>query len=149
MLVEQAGDHVGIVVAPQQLRAQRLNVLLNALEHWAQAEFWVVQKAQQKLHLAVARAAAQTSKTRVRAIGPQYHGFNGIGKGQLPIVVGVDPNLDRSPLAVFEKHVAQRADLLAVERAKAIDHVHSPHVRMHQHLQRALNLGLRYGGNGH
>ena len=128
MLVEQAGDHVGIVIAPQQLRAQRLHVLLNALEHWAQAEFRVVQKAQQKLHLAIARAAAQTGKTRVRAIGSQYHGFDGIGKGQLPIVVGVDSDLNRGVLAVFEKHVAQRVDLLAVERAKAIDHVHSPHI---------------------
>ena len=103
-------------------------MLLNALEHWAQAKFRIVQKAQQKLHLAIARAAAQAGETRVHAIGPQDRSFDGIGKGQLPIVVGVDSDLNLGPLAQFEKHVAERADLLAVERAKAIDHVHSPHV---------------------
>ena len=76
--VEQTRNHIGIVIAPHQLRPHRLDVLLDALENRSQAVFRVVEKPDQQFHLAVASAAAEASDTGIEHVGAPHDRLHGV-----------------------------------------------------------------------
>ena len=120
MLVEHPGHHVGVVEAPLQGLAHRLDVVLDAVQDRPQPELGVVQKAEQQLHRAVARPAPETRHAGVQPVGALDRRLHGVGEGELPVVVGVHADFlaGRRGVAPEGGHVV--VDLLAVERAEAV-----------------------------
>ena len=87
MQVAQAGQQIGQVIAPEQFRAHRLDVILHAIEDGAKLVFRIMQKTDEQFHRAIARAAAQAGHGGVEEIGALDDAFDGVGVGQLQIVV--------------------------------------------------------------
>ncbi len=122
MLVELAGDVVLGVRPPLDRLAQRQQMVLEHVVDRPDAELRVAEEADQQLHRAVARPAAQAGHRGVDPVGAVDDRLDRVGEGQLLVVVGVDADLLAGRLAKGQVLLHQQLDLLGVQRAEAVDH---------------------------
>jgi hypothetical protein len=85
----------------------------------------------------------------VDAVGTVDDRFDGVGEGQLLVVVGVDADLLAGALERLAVLLDQHLDLLGVERAEAVDDHDGAGRSLDQHLQRLRHLRVLHGRNGH
>ena len=135
MQVAQARQQIGQVIAPQQFRAHRLNVILHAIEDGAKLVFWVVQKTDEQFHRAIARAAAQTGHGGVQIIGALDDAFDGVGVGQLQIIMRMHADFLARRFAMRKIFLDHVAHLLAVKRAETVDQINRFDFGFGQHFQ--------------
>ena len=103
--------------------AQRQEVLLDALDHRAQVKLGILEERQQELERTVAGAAAEPGDGGVQPIGADDERLDGVGVGQLHVVVGVDADLLARAFQAAEEAHHDVVDLLGVERAVAVHDV--------------------------
>jgi len=91
MQVELARDVVLHVRPPLDLAAQRQQLLFQSLVDGPNMEFRVAQETNQQFHRAVPGPPAHAVDGAVHAVGAEDDGLDGVGVGQLLVVVGMEP----------------------------------------------------------
>ena len=149
VLVQHAGEQIRQVVAPKQFGAHRLDVVLHAVEHRAQLIFWIVQEGEEQLHRAIARAAAEAGDGGVEKIRALDDAFDGVGEGELHVVVHVNAHFLAGRFAVAEIFFHQRMDALAVKRAETVHDVNRLGLGFREHFQTLVQFAVGNGRGGH
>ena len=91
MLIEEACNHILNVVAPYcALRLDLLGVFFDELQYREHVVLRIFEEAEQEFHCTVARAATHCAVGGVEPINAVADCLDGVGKGKLLIVVGVD-----------------------------------------------------------
>jgi hypothetical protein len=124
MGVDLAGDLVRNGRAPVEFLLHRQDRVLDQLEHRAQFELRIAQEAEQQFRRAVARAAPEAHHGRIHAVAAQDDGLDGVGEGELQIVVGVHADFLAGAFERLHVLAHQVVDLLAVQVAVAVHHHH-------------------------
>ena len=97
--------------------------------------FGIVQEGEEQFHRAIARAAAQAGHGGVEKIGAFDDAFDGVGKGQLHVVVHVHAHFLARRLAVMQVFLHQLVNPLAVKRAETVHDVNRLRLGLGQHFQ--------------
>lgn len=147
MLVEDAVDEVGDLVAPEPFLLHLHEVLLDEGEDGADVVLGVFQKTEEELGGAVAGGAAHAEDAAVDVVDALDDALNRIREGELLVVVAVDADL----LALEDTHVflGEVVDLLGVEVAEAVDEVDDVEVGVGELVEGFLEVGLEDVGCGH
>ena len=149
MLVEEAGDHVRDEGTPFLGAAHGHQVILQQLEYRAEVELGVFEEAKQQFHRAVAGAAAETEHGGVDAVRALDDRLNGVGEGELHVVVRVDADLFAGGVGHGDVFFDKRTNLLVIKRAVAVDDDDGFHRGLGEDFQCLVNLGIGDGADGH
>ena len=147
MLVQDARYEIWDDVAPLDLLAHRDHVVLNDFEDGRQVEFRILQETDEQFEAAIAGAAADAVQRAVHVVGVVDDAFDGVRVGELLLVVAMDANRLAGQVLLIElDHIF---DLLAIERAEAIDDVHHVHGRFGELIERFDEVGFDLLRDGH
>lgn len=116
-----AGNHIWDQITPLDLLSHRDQIVLYELQDRDQIEFRIFQEANQQFQTAVARASPDTVKRAVKIFGVVDNALDSVGVGKLLLVMAMNPHLLAGQ--VFAVELDQILDLLAIQRAEAIDHI--------------------------
>ena len=102
-----------------------------------------MQEAEQQLHLAVAGATAHAGEAGVEVVGALDERLDGVGEGQLAVVVAMDADLLALASDYLQVSLHERLDLLRIQKAEAVDDIDDTHRCFGKHLERFIQLPLR------
>jgi len=148
-LVELAADVVGDAGAPVEFLAEGDEVVLQELEDGTELEFGVAEEAEEEFHGAVAGAAAEAGHGGVYAVGAVDDAFDGVGEGELEVVVHVEADFFFGVFAGFEVLLDEHFDLLGVEGAVGVDDDEGVGGGFGEDIQGLIEFGFLDGGDGH
>ena len=121
--VQLARKHVRYAVAPENIFFKGQNLRTDGFQNGHQVEFGILQKAHQQLQRTVAGAASQTIERAIHVIGILDNRLNGIGIGQLLLIVTVNTNFGF--LYVLFEFLQVVVHIFAVQRPETVHNVHS------------------------
>ena len=124
-------------------------MILQQLENRAEVELRVFEEAKQQFHRAVAGTAAETEHGGVDAVGTLNDRLDGVGEGELHVVVRVDADLFAGGVGHGDVFFDERTNLLVIKRAVTVDDDDGFHRGLGEDFQRFVNLGIGDGADGH
>ncbi len=146
--VEHARNHLRNDVAPFVLLVQREEQFFDGVEHRAQIVLRILEEAEEQFCGAVAGATTHAGHGTVEVVHVVYDGLDGVGEGELLVVVTVEAEL----LVLHDAFVAGEflIDVFLVEGSEAIDEVEHVGLAFFLHLvERFVKFRTAVAAHGH
>ena len=134
--VQKSRAHILDVIAPMNpLRTQRGHMLLDEFQQMIDVVFWILKEAHKQLDGAVSRTTADSLHGGIHKGKSVGHGFNGVCKGKILVVMCVEADLLTCALYCRNVFLCKLGGILGVERAIAVYKVDNVNICVGKHIK--------------